>query len=130
MRTARLPTIHTLVSTRCHHWRWGQVWGKGPCTLRSKYEDIWGSLSSDGQCIMVNGYMGLPTLPPCEQTDMTDNMRFPQHSWRAVKIRISLNPPLEESGIWHNKRKRLHIENSKQRFALLFLLRRINNHSI
>ena len=34
------------------------------------------------QCIMDNGHMG--PLPPCRQTDTTENITFPQLRWRAV----------------------------------------------
>ena len=36
------------------------------------------------QCIMVNGNMGTPALFPCEQTDTTENITFPQLRWRAI----------------------------------------------
>ena len=40
-------------------------------------------LYSEIQCFMGNGYMG-PLLHVNRQTDMTENITFPQLRWRAV----------------------------------------------
>ena len=47
-----------------------QVWGLG-----SPYIEV--------QCIMGNDHMGLPVN---RQTDMTENITFPQPCWQAVNI--------------------------------------------
>ena len=41
-----------------------------------------GGLYSEFQCIMGNGHMGTPRV----QTDMTENITFPQLRWPVVKI--------------------------------------------
>ena len=43
--------------------------GQGACTMMV-------------QCIMGNGHMG----PLCEQTDITENITFPQLCWLAVNM--------------------------------------------
>ena len=39
---------------------------------------------SEVQSTMINGHMGTPS--PCEQTNLIQNITFPQLGWRSVKI--------------------------------------------
>ena len=72
----------SVMATRCHYH--GVVLGIGlggvPCQM------FWylgeGVLYSEVQCIMDNGHMG----SPCEQTDTSGNITFPQLRWRTVII--------------------------------------------
>ena len=82
-------TIHTSIATKCQH-QWGsgswseKVWTDlqwwqpdvtsrvgGPCTVRSHM--------CGGPRVMGHG-----TPPTHEQTDMTENITFPQLRWRTV----------------------------------------------
>ena len=66
----------------CHVWCPEAAWVV-PC-LMSRGVPVPGvGLCSEVQCIMGNDNMGPP--PPSGQTDMTENITFPQLRWLAVK---------------------------------------------
>ena len=77
---------------------WGPLSREGPCTVRCH---VWGSFTVRSNASWVMVTRDLPAPWKDRQTDMTENIAFPQVCWRIVNMNQKVNVIL---GLFLNSR--------------------------